>query len=386
MRVTIVSRIYRPEPSAASFFLGAVVDALVDRGDDVEVLTARPPAAFSARRPRERVRGWPVIRDRNGYVRGYLPYLSFDLPLALRLFFARRPDVVLVEPPPTTGAVVRLVCTLRRIPYVYDAADIWSDAADMATGSRAVVSVLRSIERFALRGAFRIVTISQGVVDRARELGARAPITVSGFGADTSAFTATCTRTDPVFVYAGSYSAWHGADILVTAFSQFLTTHPGYTLEFIGNGTERDELVRIARHLGLSDSVRFVDPVEPAELTPMLARATASFATLKPGTGYTYAFASKTYSSLAAGCPVIFAGPGPTAAFIESAASHLRAGAAVAYEPEAVAAAMRAFADAPLSPAERTALGAWVAEEHSMSAVAGRVVDAIDAVLGERAR
>lgn len=386
MRVVVVTRIYRPEPSAASFFLGAVVDSLTEAGHSVEVLTARPVAARKEATPRERVRTWPVLRDRNGYVRGYLPYLSFDLPVALRLLFTSRADVVLVEPPPTTGAVVRVVCAARGIPYVYDAADIWSDAANMATGSGLVVQMLRGVERFALRGATHIVTISQGVVDRLRALGVAVPVTVSGFGADTDYFRPVDAEPAPLFVYAGSYSAWHGADVLIPAFSDFSRTHPGYRLLFIGNGTERAELERLVRDEGLAESVSFVDPVAPADLAPLLAGAVASLATLKPATDYTYAFASKTYSSLAVGCPVIFAGPGPTAAFIHAANEHLSAGAAVMHEPGAIADAMRALADDPPSSSDRVAVAEWTAREHSITAVGRRVARIVEAVAGRRGR
>ncbi|MFP3822035.1 hypothetical protein SB658_25400, partial [Bacillus sp. SIMBA_008] len=78
MRVAIVSRIYRPEPSAASLFLGAVADELTGRGNRVVVLTARPPKSTRTPRHVETVRTFPVVRDRQGYVRGYIPYLSFD--------------------------------------------------------------------------------------------------------------------------------------------------------------------------------------------------------------------------------------------------------------------------------------------------------------------
>ncbi|MDO5500237.1 MAG: hypothetical protein Q4F67_11230 [Propionibacteriaceae bacterium] len=37
---------------------------------------------------------------------------------------------MIVEPPPTTGLVVRVACALRRTPYVYYAADLWSVAAE----------------------------------------------------------------------------------------------------------------------------------------------------------------------------------------------------------------------------------------------------------------
>lgn len=378
MRIAIVSRIYRPEPSAASLFLGAVADELIARGDDVTVLTARLPRRIPAEPSVEEVRTFPVVRDRQGYVRGYIPYLSFDVPLAFRLLFLKRPDVVLMEPPPTTGVVVRVICALRRIPYVYDAADVWSDAADQATGSSLVIRVLRAMERFGMRGAKRLVAISQGVVDRARELGVRRPIAITGFGADTSAFVPDeRVPLRPLFVYAGSYSPWHGAEALVEAFALFLADHPGFTLRFIGNGSERETIEEHARAVGVETDIEFLEAVPAAELLPHLNEAVASLATLRPNTGYEYAFTTKAYSSLAAGCPVLFAGPGPTARFIAEANRHVRAGIACDYDAAQIAEAMSRLAANPLSASERAALGRWTADEHSLAAVARRVADNI---------
>lgn len=377
MRFAIVSRIYRPEPSAASFFLGSVADALLAEGHDVDVLTAKPLPGQGEGSRGERIRTFPVLRDRSGYVRGYVQYMSFDIPLALRLLFVPRPAAVFVEPPPTTGAVVRLVCALRRIPYVYDAADIWSDAAGHATSSGLVVRVLRAFERFAMRGASAMVTISQGVVDRARGLGVRTPMTVTGFGADTSVFRYSEEQVEPLFIYAGTYTGLHGADILIDAFARFSETHPGYRLRFIGNGTGQEAMRNRADELGIGGSVEFAEPVTADELRPQLARSLASLSTLQPGGGYEYAFTSKVYSSLAAGCPVIFTGPGPTAPFIRAATAHAPVGTAVDYDVSAVADAMAEVAEHPLSPAERRRIAEWTAAEHSMEIVARRVADVI---------
>ncbi|MFS0911397.1 glycosyltransferase family 4 protein [Microbacterium sp. 179-I 3D2 NHS] len=377
MRVTIVSRIYRPEPAAASIYLGAVADELLAQGEDVDVITASPPRGMAPHPRGERVRTFPVLRDANGYVRGYLPYLSFDIPLAVRLLVARRPDVVFMEPPPTTGIVVRVICALRRIPYVYDAADIWSDAAQLEPVSPVVITVLRAMERFALRGAARIVTISQGVVDRLRLLGIDRPVAVTGFGADTREFPPAFAEPERLFVYAGSYSASHGAEIVVDAFAAFLAHHPGYVLRFIGNGSERPTVESRAEELGVAASVEYLDPVPPAELLPHLAAAVASVATIRPSTVYEYSYASKVFSSLSAGCPVIFAGPGPTAAVLHEANRQVRAGIACAYDAREIADAMTELAARRVAPEQRMALGEWTAEEHSMSAVARRVVDVL---------
>lgn len=375
MRVTIVSRIYRPEPSAASLFLGAVADQLMSDGHEVDVITAAPPRDRASLSRGERIRTFPVLRDRNGYVRGIVQYLSFDLPLVFRLLGARRPDVVLVEPPPTTGAVVRVICALRRIPYVYDAADIWSDAAKLESVSGIVVGVLRMLEGFALRGAAHAVTISPGVAERIRALTAKHPVAVSvtGFGADVQAFRLAVEEPQPLFVYAGSYAPAHGADVLVGAFTQFLQTHPGYVMRFIGNGVERPAVEARAAQLGISENIQYLDPVAPEELLPHLGAARASLATIKPGTGYEYAYASKVFSSFAAGCPVIFAGPGPTAELVATANEEVRAGVACAYDEGSIAWAMREFADQAQDAGQRAALSAWTAREHSLAAVAERV-------------
>ena len=146
MLVTLATRTFTPEPTAAALRLGALARALAAGGDRVRVLTSRlaPSVARDARQradggvePGEspglvEVRRAPVLRDRTGAVRGYVSYMSFDLPLLARLLTGPRPDVVVSEPPPTTGVAVRLACAARRIPYVYYCADIVSDAAALA--------------------------------------------------------------------------------------------------------------------------------------------------------------------------------------------------------------------------------------------------------------
>lgn len=42
MRVTLASRIFEPEPSAASFRLGMLTTELAEHGHQVKVLTVRP--------------------------------------------------------------------------------------------------------------------------------------------------------------------------------------------------------------------------------------------------------------------------------------------------------------------------------------------------------
>ncbi|WP_166866287.1 glycosyltransferase family 4 protein [Salinibacterium sp. ZJ70] len=377
MRVTIISRVYAPEVSAASGILQSWAEAFRDRGAEVTVVTAKPPKGIPLSDPEGiTVRRAPVIRDRQQYVRGYLSYMSFDIPLAFRLLFSRRSDLYVVEPPPTTVAVVRVIAALKRTPYVVDAADLWSDAAAMATDSRIVLTLLRWIERWGLRGARHLFAAHQPLVDRFRDVGIDTPATPIGFGADTRVFhyAPQPPPAHPTFVYAGTHSEWHGAGIFVDAFANVLEESPSARLVFIGNGQDREALESRAVELDIADSVDFHAPIHPAALAPILAGATASLASLKPKQGYDYAFTTKVYSSLAAGCPVIFAGVGPTVPFLRDSGNP-DVGVAVEYAVTPVAQAMLAAARAPLAPNARSALSSWASERYSLTALASRVAD-----------
>jgi glycosyltransferase involved in cell wall biosynthesis len=309
-------------------------------------------------------------------VRGYLPYLSFDLPLAFRLLLHRRADLYFVEPPPTTGAVVRVITWLLRRPYFYDAADVWADAAALATSSRLVLALLRRVELFALRGATHIFTISGGVATRMRELGVVTPAAVVGFGVDPQIFRyqqSDVTEAGPYFIYAGTYSEWHGADIFLDAFARFSLAHPGYRMLFIGNGSARHAMEERVAAEGLN-GIEFRDPVSGPDLNELLNGALASLASLKPGQGYDYAFTTKIYSSLAAGCPTVFTGIGPVVEFLHAASTPTYAGNAVSYDVQHVATALAEVARTPLTGAQRSELSDWTRSNYSLERIAQSVV------------
>ena len=109
------------------------------------------------------MRRFPVLRDRAGYVRGYVQYLSFDVPLFFRVLFGRRVHAIVAEPPPTTGFFVRLAAAIRRTPYIYYAADIWADGASQTGAPAWIVRVVKTIERFAMRGAKTVLSVSDSL-------------------------------------------------------------------------------------------------------------------------------------------------------------------------------------------------------------------------------
>lgn len=367
----VVSRVYEPEATAAAFRLGALVRALEAEGCETTVITTRSPGATTST---ARVRRWPVLRDRSGVVRGYLPYLSFDIPAFVRVLVARRREAIVVEPPPTTGAVVRVAAWLRRIPYTYYCADVLSAAVEGAGMSRGVVRTVRWLESFAVRGAHRVITVSDAVRDEVIALGAEQHrVIVVGTGIDTDRFTPEGDRAEqpwPYLVYSGTTSEVHGAGVFVDAFVRVAATHPDARLLLFSSGTETDELREAARPF--ADRIEFRGIVNAEELGRWIRGSRACLASVRPERGYDFAFATKALAAIACGTPVIYAGVGAMSEYIRD---H-ELGWAVPWAADDVAEAMReALALERSEPDAR--LARWAEEHFSMRAVGARAAAAV---------
>ncbi|MDD7385344.1 MAG: glycosyltransferase family 4 protein [Actinomycetaceae bacterium] len=380
--VQVVSRIFSPEPAAASFRLEALVKALVKAGQRVSVLTSLPAPgkkrhvhAHVDQLPGVYVKRVQALRDETGYIRGYLPYMSFDIPSFFRLLFSPRPQIYVSEPPPTTGAMVRVLSALKRRPYAYYAADVWSDAASDAP--QLVVKALRLAEGFALHGASCVLAISDAVASRCRDLGAQ-HVTLVPNGIDTDVFTDRGDMPQPVggadprdgdwFVYAGTYSEWQGAEIFAEAFTRIADHYPQARLLFLGQGTSREALQRIADAPG-GEHIYF-GKVSPDQAAGWQRIARACLVSIKPGNGYDFAYPTKVFAALACNTPVLYAGVGPAKEDIERNGL----GVAAPYDVQAVANAMRSILDGTLTYAH---MREWVVEHHSVAATAQKAATAI---------
>lgn len=373
-RAIIATRVFEPEAAAAAVRLGALVRALRRRNVATTVLTTR---STGAPRSDGHVRRWPVLRDRSGHVRGYLQYASFDIPLLGRLLLRRRPDVVIAEPPPTTGLVTWLTSAVRRIPFVYFSADVTSSALESVDVNPVVARTVVAMERFVLRRAAAVLAVSDGVRDELLGLGVdEATITVVGTGIDTSVLTPVGDVQEPgyrYFIYAGTMSEFQGAEVFVRAFLRVAELDPDIRLLMFGGGVDREHLMRLAAPLG--DRVAFPGIVSMARIARWTRGAVAGLASVRPDRGYGFAFPTKALASAACGTPVVFAGVGPTRALV----AEQRLGWAVDWDEQAVATAMEAAMNRPRRLSDDEVR--WLHEHYSLDAVAERAVDRIDEVV-----
>lgn len=368
MKVVLATRLFAPEVAAAAFRLKALADGLAAEGHQVTVLTTRPPKTAAPQGfPDYTVRRWPVLRDAGGNVRGYVQYASYDAPLLPRLLLTSA-DVVVAEPPPTTGVVTALVCGLKRTPYFYYAADIWSDALAAIDAPKPVTGFMRALERFALGRARGVISVSDGVADRVEALGVPAErIKVAANGVDTSVFQPVSAETvaaqgeAPYFAYTGTMSEWQGSEVFLRALPTVLSKYPNVRLKFFGQGSAEQELRRIAGEIA-PDNVDFGGVVPPADAAKWISGATGALVSIVPGIGYDFAKPTKIYAAAACGTPVLFAGVGAGAQLINDNSLGLVAD---EFTPESVAAQMIAMLDG-YAP-DRAHLVDWVQENASLA-------------------
>lgn len=372
LRVAVATRLFTPEVGAASFRLKALVDGLLASGADVTVVTTRPPKGSPAFKPAYRLSRWPVLRDAGGNVRGYVQYMSFDIPAFFRLLFTKA-DVVVSEPPPTTGVVVAVASALRRRPFVYYAADIWTEALSATDVPPVVVRVMRAAEGFALRRAAKVIAISDAVAEKVRQFGVPADrVGVVGNGIDTTVFGPSGEAAggeSPYFVYTGTMSEWQGADVFVRALPAVLAEFPEASIHFFGQGSDEGRLRSLAAELA-PGQVHFGGVIPPAETATWIRGAAAALVSIKPGQGYDFAKPTKIYAAAGCGTPVVFAGTGEAAAMVADNGL----GEAPSYEVAAVAAAMTRMlragdrrGNAAQDDGGRAARAGWVEENASLA-------------------
>ncbi|MDU5613896.1 MAG: glycosyltransferase family 4 protein [Varibaculum cambriense] len=370
--VRIVSRIYLPEAAAASFRLAGVAKALREKGIEVEVVTTTAPAGVQVN-DQDQVRRFPVLRDKEGYVRGYLQYLSFDIPAFFRVLFSPRAAVTLVEPPPTTGFFMRIANKLLGVPYIYYLPDLWG-AASASFAPKTVVKAVKALEAFAVRGAAAVIAVNEEIADTARAMGAKSVHLIPN-GIDTDTFTndveplSRVERQDigladaPYFIYTGTASEWQGASIFISALAQVIDKIPHH-LVFLGKGSDWDLLKEQAAKPELKGRVHILETLPPGETARWIAGADAGLVSIKAGAGYDHAYPTKVLSTLACGTPVIYAGPGPAREDIVDN----RLGVCADYSASSVGAAFTRIIDDRAALADTNARRQWVVAYRSLAA------------------
>jgi colanic acid biosynthesis glycosyl transferase WcaI len=320
--ILVINQYYRPGFEATAQLLGDLCEALSDRFE-VSVVTgalAVPPAPHG----RFEANGVHVVRvpsttfDRAGLGRRGMNYLTFLLSAFSEALRARRPDVVLcMTDPPVVGDVALFVARRFRAPLVVISQDVFPEIAVQLgrLENPVVVELLRSLIRFYLRRAARIVAIGETMRERLVGKGApRDRISVIPNWVDT-------TKVAPapkdnewarehafvdrfVVMHSGNIGHAQNLDALVRS-TTFLRDLVDLRVAIVGGGARHAALSELAEILE-TDAVEFL-PYQPRELLSLsLSSADIHVVGLARGLAG-YVVPSRLYGILAVGRPVLVA-------------------------------------------------------------------------------
>lgn len=334
MKLIVLCPHFAPDTAPTGTVMTRIVDELAALGHELHVVTSLPwyrnhriEPGWQGRWIRTERTSWGSITRVNPFpgddkanlarrATGFVAFSALALAAGLRAggWFRKADAVFAMSPPLTLGVTGSLVGLASRASLLFNIQDVFPDAAVRtgAISNRWIIAAAEWLERFSYRRADAVTVLSD---DLRANVAAKLPPAASGKFhvipnfVDTDVIAPgdriTGYRADlgfgdePVVLYAGNVGFSQSLDLVVAA----ARACPDLGFVVNGDGAARRELEASAHGV---PNLRFVG-YQPAERLPeVLATGDIHVVLLRAGLGGV-SVPSKTYSSLAAGRPVVAA-------------------------------------------------------------------------------
>jgi glycosyltransferase involved in cell wall biosynthesis len=275
----------------------------------------------------------------------------------------------------------------HRVPFVFEIRDLWPETLiQMGRVHRygPVAICLRTLERRLCQQASRVIVLLPKAHLYLEKIGVtRDKVIWIPNGVDLSRFPCRPLedRTPLTVMYFGAHGQANGLESLLEAIAR-LQSHPSggkLRFRFIGDGPMKPLLEAEAQRCGLLSQVSFEPPVSKREIPKLAAAADAFMINVRSLSLYRYGFSfNKLFDYLAAGRPVLFAGPD------ENPIAEAKAGLVLAPDDvDAIASAMVELANMSFADRREMGLrGRRYAEENCDSRVlAARLIEVLQPLL-----
>jgi len=389
LKILVVTPVFWPE----SFRINDLVQAWVEQGHEVEILTGTPNYPHASQFPNHswcrplnemafgaRIMRAPVFpRGRARAIELGLHYLSFVVMGSLRLLLHRGNDwdrIFVFQTSPVTvvlpAFLARMWC---RAPVVMWVQDLWPEAVTSSgmVRNQAIGMILKLFSSNIYRGCNRLVTQSKAFLEIlvARGVPASRIAYVPNWAEDfyLSGVNGSEVGYMPgqpfTVLFAGNLGRGQGAETILQAML-LLKSHPLIRWRLVGEGALKPWLQAQVADLGLGSQVEFIPACPPEAMPPLFAKADALLVCLRKDPVYTMTVPGKLQSYMASGRPVLGCIDGEGAGIIRESGAGL---VAPAEDAEALAAQVCSLME--LGYATRAAMGtrgrAWFLEHYLRS-------------------
>lgn len=281
------------------------------------------------------IRVWTFVTANEGFFKRTLNYISYMCSAVVVSLFLPKADVVLSTSPQFfNGLAGYFVSEMRRIPWVLEIRDLWPESIVTvgAIKSQAVIKMLEWIERFAYRNADHIVPVTDSfkayMLGKGIEAG---KITVVKNGVDLAQYRpvdgaselAEELRLTGKFIvsYFGTHGMAHHLETILDA-ARRLNNSPNIVFLMVGDGAERQTLVRMRDTMGLKN-VMMLDQQPKSRMPELWALSDVSLVLLKKSDLFKTVIPSKIFESLAMAKPIVLGVEGESADLLRAAQAGL---------------------------------------------------------------
>lgn len=320
MRILLLTFYFRPDLSAPSFRVTALVDALVEQGHgevEIDVFTTLPNRYHSYRvhaaeqelNGNIRIFRFPVPAHRNGVIDQVRAFASYAYQV-VRTVAGKRYDMVFATSARLMTAVLSaFVANRLSVPLYLDIRDIFVEVVEDMFSGRAlqhVVPALKVLERYALRSAAKVNIVSGGFEDYFRSL--IPPERLSSFtnGIDPEFLNVSYVNPDPnplpLILYAGNVGEGQGLHRIVPEAARRLNGQAEFLI--VGDGGARKKL-EAALAAARVTNVRLEPPVPRSQLVQYYRRADILFLHLNNYDAFRRVLPSRVFEYAATGKPVL---------------------------------------------------------------------------------
>ncbi|BCY18371.1 glycosyltransferase WbuB [Leptolinea sp. HRD-7] len=282
-----------------------------------------------------------------------ITFITFMVSSFFAALSVRKVDFVWgTSPPIFQGITAWLAARLKGALFLFEVRDLWPEFA-IAVGvlkNPVIIYLSRWLEKFLYSHADQVIVNSPGYLDYVKSRGARSVRLIPN-GADVEMFQsnrgeeqrkAWGVEGKKVVLYAGAHGISNDLGVVLDA-ANILRDRPDIAFVLVGDGKEKDHLMRHAAEMGLNN-VYFEPPVTKKGIADVFAGATICLAILKPLEWYKTTYPNKVFDAMAAGKPVLLCIDGVIRELVEKA----NAGRFVTPgDPEALADVVKQMVNAP---------------------------------------
>ena len=287
------------------------------------------------------IRIWTYISANEGFLKRILDYISFALMAFLVGLWIRTDIIVATSPQFFTGVAGRWLSFFKLRPWIMEVRDLWPEsiAAVGAMNEGRIYEFLEWVELRLYKSAKKIIVVTDTFKRKISDRGINpAKIDVHKNGVILDMFKPRdkdeeLMKVNPqfhgkkVFAYIGTHGMAHGLSFVINSLPNLQESLPQAHFLFIGEGAEKENLLKQAEELKLSN-VTFMPFVPKHEVVRYLSLMDVALVNLKKSDTFKTVIPSKIFEAAALQKPILLGLEGETKGIIES----FNAG--ICFEPE----------------------------------------------------